>query len=88
MSWRGRIISGDFDIEMNEFTVLQVKHLSTESTLNENQMTHLYKYLVKHRGEADGQIMTLDDQMLIHLSKEDLDLLLNDLDVVKTMYIH
>lgn len=86
MQLDGSIIAGEFDEGMNEFTLTQVKHLMTESVIRENQLKALYHYLKKHEDDADGQIITLYDQMPVRLSQEEIKLLLSDLEKVQTMY--
>jgi len=86
MRLEGNIIAGEFDNRMNEFSLLQVKHLSVESTINENQMKQLYNYLKKHEHDADGQIISLYDQLLVRLSQEEIQLLLLDLEKVQSLY--
>lgn len=82
----GNIISGEFDKLMNEFSLQKVKHLTTESTIKENQLKSLYDYLKKHRNDIDGQIITLNDQMPIRLSQEEINLFISDLEKVQLMY--
>jgi len=86
MRLEGKIIAGEFDNRVNEFSLLQVKHLSVESTINENQMKQLYNYLKKHEHDTDGQIISLYDQLLVRLSQEEIQLLLLDLEKVQSLY--
>jgi len=82
----GNIISGEFDERLNEFSLKKVKHLSTESTINETQLTSLYDYLKKHQNDIDGQIITLYDQMPIQLTQEEIGHLISDLEKIQLMY--
>lgn len=82
----GNIISGEFDRQMNEFSLQKVKQFEIESTIKENQFQALYNYLKKHQHEADGQIITLYDQMLLRLTQEEINLLINDLEKVQSLY--
>ncbi|AXI10940.1 hypothetical protein CV093_20760 [Oceanobacillus sp. 143] len=82
----GNIISGEFNEHMNEFSLQKVKHFTTESIIKESQLKSLYDYLKKHRDDIDGQIITLYDQMLIRLSQEEINLFINDLEKVQSMY--
>ncbi|WP_394236873.1 hypothetical protein [Niallia oryzisoli] len=86
MQLKGNIISGEFDEQMNEFTLQQMKHFSTESTIKENQLNALYHYLKKHENEPDGQVITLYDQMPVYLSQEDIKHFLSDLEKVQSLY--
>ncbi|GIO22230.1 hypothetical protein [Oceanobacillus sp. J11TS1] len=82
----GNIISGEFDERVNEFSIQKVKHFTTESSIKENQLKSLHDYLKKHQNDADGQIITLYDQMPIRLSQEEVNLIINDLEKIQTMY--
>lgn len=82
----GNIISGEFDELMNEFSLQKVKHLSTKSTIKESQLKSIYDYLKKHRNDTDGQIITLNDQLPIRLSQEEINLFISDLEKVQLMY--
>ncbi|WP_261130755.1 hypothetical protein [Bacillus sp. Marseille-Q3570] len=86
MKLNGNIISGDFDQVNNEFMLEKVKQFTTESALNEKQLNALYEYLNKNTGVTDGLILTLYDQMLVHLSQEDISQFLQDLNEVKSLY--
>lgn len=82
----GNIISGEFDEHTDEFSLKKVKHLTTESTINENQLQNIFDYLIKHRHEMEGHIITLNDQLPIRLSQEEIELLIRDLEHVRSMY--
>lgn len=86
MQLNGNIISGEFDEQLNEFSLQQVKYFSIESILKENQLLALCDYLKKHQNDADGQIITLYDQLLVRLSQEEINLLISDLEKVQSMY--
>lgn len=82
----GKIISGHFDQETNAFSLERLKHFQTESMIKKNQFNHLYEYLVRHKEEESGQIITLYDQMPYHLSRQEIHELLEDLDTVHSFY--
>ncbi|WP_062239365.1 hypothetical protein [Fictibacillus sp. FJAT-27399] len=86
MRMNGNIISGEFDEGMNEFSLQQVKHLTTQSTLSVSQLNKLYGYLQKHQSDLDGQVITLYDAMPIRLSQEEIGLLLQDLGNIQSLY--
>ncbi|MDZ5471310.1 hypothetical protein SM124_06075 [Bacillus sp. 31A1R] len=86
MLLEGRIISGEFDEEMNEFSLQRVKNMSLESTIRENQLMALYEYLKKHQKDTDGQVITLYDQLPLRLSQEEIQLLMRDLDQLRSLY--
>ena len=86
MILKGNIISGEFDELMNEFSLLEVKHLSLESTINEQQLQMLYHYLLKHRDDLDGQVIVLNDQIPLRLSQEEIHLFLRDLEKLQSFY--
>ncbi|WP_415818193.1 hypothetical protein [Mesobacillus thioparans] len=83
---QGTIIAGEFDSSMNEFSLQKVKNLNTESVLKENQLNNIYHYLKKHQHEDDGQIITLYDQMPLHLTQNEINELICDLERVMSMY--
>jgi hypothetical protein len=86
MYMQGTIIAGEFDSSMNEFSLQKVKNLYTESVLKENQLNNIYHYLKKHQHEDDGQIITLYDQMPLHLTQNEINELICDLERVMSMY--
>lgn len=86
MFMQGTIIAGEFDSSMNEFSLQKVKNLNTESVLKENQLNNIYHYLKKHQHEDDGQIITLYDQMPLHLTQNEINDLICDLERVMSMY--
>ncbi|WP_221566420.1 hypothetical protein [Alkalihalobacillus sp. TS-13] len=86
MKLTGNIISGDFDQVNNEFMLEKVKQFTTESALNEKQLNSLYEYLNKNSDVTDGLILTLYDQMLVHLSQEDISQFLQDLNEIRSFY--
>ncbi|MEH7884724.1 hypothetical protein V7654_10425 [Bacillus sp. JJ1609] len=86
MFMQGTIIAGEFDSSMNEFSLQKVKNLNTESVLKENQLNNIYLYLKKHQHEDDGQIITLYDQMPLHLTQNEINELICDLERVMSMY--
>ncbi|WP_188206976.1 hypothetical protein [Alkalibacillus aidingensis] len=86
MDVNGEIISGQFDQPNNEFSLKRVKHLTTESTLNEAQIDSLYQYLERHKYEDGGQVITLYDQIPFQLDQEEIMQLIDDLKQVKSLY--
>ncbi|MGN9866454.1 hypothetical protein [Bacillus swezeyi] len=82
----GQIMSGDFDDEMNVFSLKKIKQFQTQTSLKENQLQALQQYLKQHEQDEDGQIITLYDQMLVPLSQEDIKALLHDLSKVQSLY--
>ncbi|MDQ1146559.1 hypothetical protein QE429_003386 [Bacillus sp. SORGH_AS 510] len=83
---QGTIIVGEFDSAMNEFSIQRVKDFEIESVLKVNQINNVYHYLKKHQDEEDGQIITLYDQMPVHLAKNEVNQLITDLERVLSMY--
>ncbi|WP_173917682.1 hypothetical protein [Halobacillus sp. Marseille-Q1614] len=86
MNFIGDIITGEFDQFNDEFVLQQVKQFSTSSILNKDQFNSIYEYLNSHKGEMDGQVLTLNEQMLVRLSKEEADLFINDLNEIRNFY--
>ncbi|MFJ5761439.1 hypothetical protein ACIQAA_20490 [Neobacillus sp. NPDC093182] len=88
MFMQGSIIAGEFDSSLNEFALQQVKYFETVSILNENQLNQIYDYLKRNQHQEDGQIITLNDQMPIRLSQEEINQFIVDLEKVKSMYFN
>ncbi|GAM13195.1 hypothetical protein [Mesobacillus selenatarsenatis] len=82
----GKIISGEFDQSLNEFSLQRVKSFETQSIFKECQMEAVYNYLIKHERDSDGQIVTLYDQMLVRLTQSEINELISDLERVKSLY--
>ncbi|GAA0417388.1 hypothetical protein GCM10008934_05400 [Virgibacillus salarius] len=85
MKFTGQLISGDLDIETNEFEWKQFKQLSMESVLTEYQLNKLHDYLNQTNNET-GQVLTLYDQMPIYLKQKDVNQILDDLEKIRSMY--
>lgn len=85
MILRGHIISGEFDEQTNEFSLLHIKHFSTQITLKETQLNTLLNYLNNHL-DKDDQVLTLYDQMPLRLNNEEINQLASDLKKVKSLY--
>ncbi|WBX80426.1 hypothetical protein PD280_00590 [Virgibacillus salarius] len=85
MKFAGQLISGDLDLETNEFEWKQFKQLSMESVLTEYQLNKLHDYLNQTNNET-GQVLTLYDQMPIYLKQKDVNQILDDLEKIRSMY--
>ncbi|MFG6116126.1 hypothetical protein ACGTN9_13175 [Halobacillus sp. MO56] len=86
MEFTGEILSGDFDQTSDTFILQQVKQHTTTSSFNKNQFHMIYEYLNQHTQDSDGQVLSLNDQLLIQLSQEELSLFINDLDRIRPMF--
>ncbi|MYL48189.1 hypothetical protein GLV98_01780 [Halobacillus litoralis] len=86
MDVNGKIIRGEFDHINDEFVLNQVKHFTTQSTLNKDQLDTIYDYLNNHKDEEDGQILTLNEQMLVRLSQEESSQFIEDLNQIRDLY--
>lgn len=86
MDVNGKIIRGEFDRINDEFVLNQVKHFTTQSTLNKDQLDTIYDYLNNHKDEEDGQILTLNEQMLVRLSQEESSQFIEDLNQIRDLY--
>ncbi|WP_404996952.1 hypothetical protein [Caldifermentibacillus hisashii] len=85
MKIEGMIISGEFDKNAQEFTIQKIKNWYTETVVKEEQVEKLYAYLIRNK-EAEEQILTLYDQLLVRLTKDEMNLLLSDLENVVSLY--
>ncbi|SDZ82925.1 hypothetical protein SAMN05421743_101344 [Thalassobacillus cyri] len=86
MEFTGEILSGNFDQLNDTFILQQVKQHTTTSSFNKNQFQMIYEYLNQHTQDSDGQVLSLNDQLLIQLSQEELSLFMNDLDRIRPMF--
>ncbi|MYL71619.1 hypothetical protein GLW00_12195 [Halobacillus litoralis] len=86
MDVNGKIIQGEFDPINDEFVLNQVKHFTTQSTLNKDQLDTVYDYLMNHKDEEDGQVLTLNEQMLVRLSQEESSQFIEDLTQIRELY--
>ncbi|WHY73743.1 hypothetical protein [Fictibacillus enclensis] len=86
MEIHGNILLGDLDQGTNEFSLQQVKHFMTQSTLSSSQLERLYNYLQKHQNDAGGQVISLYDSMLVRLSQQEISMLLKDLENIQSHY--
>jgi len=86
MSWiEGSIISGEYDKEMNVFTIQKLKQFSVESVLEPHQLQYLSDYLKNHQNDEEGQILILYDQMPVKLSQEEIKQFIADLDEIQSI---
>jgi hypothetical protein len=83
---KGKISRGEFDRINDEFVLNQGKHFTTQSILNKDQLDTIYDYLNNHKDEGDGQILTLNEQMLIRLSQEESSQFIEDLNQIRELY--
>jgi dsDNA-binding SOS-regulon protein len=85
MKIEGMIISGEFDKNAQEFTIQKIKNWYTETVVKEEQVEKLYAYLIRNK-DAEEQILTLYDQLLVRLTKDEMSQLLSDLENVVSLY--
>lgn len=78
-------MSGEFDMNAQEFTIQKNKNWYTETVVKEEQVEKLYAYLIRNM-EAEEQILTLYDQLLVRLTKDEISQLLSDLENVVSLY--
>ncbi|NHM31109.1 hypothetical protein [Neobacillus terrae] len=82
----GRLLSGVYDAHEKEFAIQRVKSFQIESILNEKMTQSLFFYLQKQEEDKEGMVLTLNDQMPVLLSHEEVCELLEDLHKVKSMF--
>ena len=83
--FEGQMISGTFDETEKSYTLEQVKHLTTRTILHKEQLEKICQYLESCRDE-ENQILSLNDQILLSLSKEEIAQLIEDLHSVQKFY--
>ncbi len=54
-SIEGQIMSGDFDDEMNVFSLKKIKQFQTQTSLKENQLMALQQYLRQHEHDEEDR---------------------------------
>lgn len=86
MKIQGKILSGIFDESENEFTLQQVKHHTTESSLQKNQIHAIHDYLIHHEEEPEGLVLTLYDQMPVKLTKDEVTHILKDIEEINKYF--
>ncbi|GEL78179.1 hypothetical protein [Tenuibacillus multivorans] len=82
----GHIISGEFYSSSQEFLLTGIKHLTTESAISEEDLSDLYDYLSAHIDEEGGQVVTLNDQILVRLGQDEIKQVLQDLDDIRRLF--
>ncbi|MCA1030211.1 hypothetical protein LCL95_04060 [Bacillus timonensis] len=70
------VLTGDVTFEVNK-----IKQLEVKTTLDSEQLRSIYQYLQKGR-EEEYQIITIDDQIPIRLSKEETNQLSRDIQAI------
>jgi hypothetical protein len=66
------MISGEYNNEMNIFTIQKLKPFFVPSVFQPHQMQHLSDYLKNHQNEEEGQVIILYEQMTVRLSKKEI----------------
>ncbi|GGC77890.1 hypothetical protein GCM10007216_05520 [Thalassobacillus devorans] len=86
MNFSGEILAGEFDRDSDAFILQQVKQLSTSSSLNKDQFDAIYHYLIMNQDDTGGQVLSLNDQLLVRLNQEELQNFIADLDRIKNIF--
>jgi hypothetical protein len=82
----GNIISGEYDDETEQFSISMIKQFKTQSILTSHQAIQLLDYLYRHKDEEGGQVITLNDQMPLRISPEEVNALILDLERIETFF--
>jgi hypothetical protein len=82
----GNIVSGEYDDQTEQFSISMIKHFKTQSILTKNQAIQLLDYLYRHKDEEGGQVITLNDQMPLRISSEEINALILDLERVESHF--
>ncbi|MCA1038200.1 hypothetical protein LCM00_01655 [Bacillus infantis] len=82
----GNIVSGEYDDQTEQFSISMIKHFKTQSILTKNQAIQLLDYLYRHKDEEGGQVITLNDQMPLRISSEEINSLILDLERIKSHF--
>jgi hypothetical protein len=82
----GNIVSGEYDDQTEQFSISMIKHFKTQSILTKNQAIQLLDYLYRHKDEEGGQVITLNDQMPLRISSEEISALILDLERIASHF--
>ncbi|MGD6844605.1 hypothetical protein ACQCVH_19090 [Bacillus infantis] len=82
----GNIVSGEYDDQTEQFSISMIKHFKTQSILTKNQAIQLLDYLYRHKDEEGGQVITLNDQMPLRISSEEISALILDLERIESHF--
>lgn len=82
----GNIISGEYDDQAEQFSISMIKHFKTQSILTKDQASQLLDYLYRHKDEEGGQVITLNDQMPLRVSSEEINALILDLEKIESHF--
>lgn len=82
----GNIVSGEYDDQTEQFSISMIKHFKTQSILTKNQAIQLLDYLYRHKDEEGGQVITLNDQMPLRISSEEINSLILDLERIESHF--
>ena len=78
----GQIFSGILDTESLSFTLESVKNIATESVLSKDQLSHLLNYLRKAQAGNNSVFITINDQIPLKLSYEEVEQLFNEISLI------
>jgi hypothetical protein len=82
----GSIVSGEYDDQTEQFSISMIKQFRTQSILTKNQAIQLLDYLYRHKDEEGGQVITLNDQMPLRISPEEVSALILDLERIESFF--
>ncbi|MEN8700003.1 hypothetical protein [Bacillus infantis] len=82
----GNIVSGEYDDQTEQFSISMIKHFKTQSILTKNQAIQLLDYLYRHKDDEGGQVITLNDQMPLRISSEEINSLILDLERIESHF--
>ncbi|MDQ0337245.1 hypothetical protein J2S00_000015 [Caldalkalibacillus uzonensis] len=77
------IFEGEIDPVSNNYVLKKVKNLETQSVISPEQIQTIYKHLSKVLNSSEDYVITVNDQMPIRLSHDDIKQLLIELEEIK-----
>ncbi|MCT2535970.1 hypothetical protein NC661_08610 [Aquibacillus koreensis] len=78
--FEGAVFSGEMDHDA--FLLTQVKSISTQSILSKHQLNNLFTYLSHNAERNESCTITVNDQLPLLLSNEDVHALLKDITTI------
>lgn len=81
--YEGDIFSGEFDKAEKEFVLKRVKNFQTQSILKEGQLDALYDYLTRASHYDQSHVITINDQLPVRLSNDEVKVVLAELDKIR-----
>jgi hypothetical protein len=81
MSYDTPIFSGEIDMSSQEYTLKEIKNVTTQSVISKQQLQSLHRYLSRQKGE-ESVIITINDQIPLMLNQLETEQLLHEINQI------